>query len=95
MNIVGDFNVHNENTVPSSRKKSLITLWPLLLAAVIALACGYLGSYLANSQAEEKAVTQKDSTSDGEGSVTPAVEAAKAISPTVVSTTAEKMTGII
>lgn len=87
-----DFNIHNENTVPSPRKKSHHTLWTLLLAAVIALACGYLGSYLANSQIEEKVVIQKVSMSDAEGSVIPAVEVAKAISPTVVSITTEKMT---
>ena len=87
-----DFNVHNENTVPSPRKKSHKTLWTLLLAAVIALACGYLGSYLANSQAEEKVVIQKVATPDAEDSITPAVEVAKAISPTVVSITTEKMT---
>ncbi len=92
MNIVDDFNIHNENTVPSPRKKSHHTLWTLLLAAVIALACGYLGSYLANSQIEEKVVIQKVSMSDAEGSVIPAVEVAKAISPTVVSITTEKMT---
>ena len=60
--------------------------------SVMALACGYLGSYPANSQAEEKVVIQKVATSDAEGSVTPAVEAAKAISPAVVSITTEKMT---
>jgi len=87
-----DFNVHNENTVPSPRKKSHKTFWTLLLAAVIALACGYLGSYLANSQAEEKVVIQKVATPDAEDSITPAVEVAKAISPTVVSITTEKMT---
>ena len=87
-----DFNVHSENTVPSPVKKSHITLWTLLLAAVIALACGYLGSYLANLRTEEKVVIQKVSMSDAEGSVTPAVEVAKAISPTVVSITTEKMT---
>ena len=92
MNIVDDFNVHNENTVPSPRKKSHKTFWTLLLAAVIALACGYLGSYLANSQAEEKVVIQKVATPDAEDSITPAVEVAKAISPTVVSITTEKMT---
>ena len=63
-----------------------------MLAAVIALACGYLGSYLANSQTEEKIVIQKVATSDAGGGVTPAVEVAKAISPTVVSITTEKMT---
>lgn len=62
-----DFNVYSENTVPSPVKKSHITLWTLLLAAVIALACGYLGSYLANSQTEEKVVIQKVSMSDAEG----------------------------
>ena len=87
-----DFNVHNENTVPSPRKKSHKTFWTLLLAAVIALACGYLGSYLANSLAEEKVVIQKVATPDAEDSITPAVEVAKAISPTVVSITTEKMT---
>ena len=87
-----DFNVHNENTVPSPRKKSHKTLWTLLLAAVIALACGYLGSYLANSQTEEKVVIQKVATPDAEDSIIPAVEVAKAISPTVVSITTEKMT---
>ena len=87
-----DFNVHNENTVPSPRKKSHKTFWTLLLAAVIALACGYLGSYLANLQAEEKVVIQKVATPDAEDSITPAVEVAKAISPTVVSITTEKMT---
>ena len=92
MNIVDDFNVHNENTVPSPRKKSHKTLWTLLLAAVIALACGYLGSYLANSQTEEKVVIQKVATPDAEDSIIPAVEVAKAISPTVVSITTEKMT---
>lgn len=92
MNIVDDFNVHSENTVPSPRKKSHKTLWTLLLAAVIALACGYLGSYLANSQTEEKVVIQKVATPDAEDSITPAVEVAKAISPTVVSITTEKMT---
>ncbi len=92
MNIVDDFNVHNENTVPSPRKKSHKTFWTLLLAAVIALACGYLGSYLANSQTEEKVVIQKVATPDAEDSITPAVEVAKAISPTVVSITTEKMT---
>lgn len=85
-----DFNVHNENTVPSPRKKSHKTFWTLLLAAVIALACGYLGSYLANSQTEEKVVIQKVATPDAEDSITPAVEVAKAISPTVVSITTEK-----
>ncbi|RKI69113.1 hypothetical protein D7V91_06625 [bacterium 1xD42-67] len=54
--------------------------------------CGYLGSYLANSQAEEKVVIQKVATPDAEDSITPAVEVAKAISPTVVSITTEKMT---
>ena len=66
MNIVDDFNVHNENTVPSPRGKSHRTLWILLPAAVIALACGYLGSYPANSQAEEKVVILKAATSDAE-----------------------------
>ena len=58
-----------------------------MLAAVIALACGYLGSYLANSQTEEKIVIQKVATSDAGGGVTPAVEVAKAISSTIVSIT--------
>ena len=71
MNIVDDFNVHNENTVPSPRKKSHKTFWTLLLAAVIALACGYLSS---NSQENKKVVIQKVSTSNAEGSVTPAFE---------------------
>lgn len=66
-----DFNVHSENTVPSPGKKSHITLWTLLLAAVIALACGYLSS---NSQENKKVVIQKVSTSNAEGSVTPAFE---------------------
>ena len=44
MNIVDDFNVHSENTVPSPRKKSHKTLWTLLLAAVIALACAHVVS---------------------------------------------------
>ena len=90
MNIVDDFNVHSENTVPSPRKKSHKTFWTLLLAAVIALACGYLGSYLANSQTEEKVVIQKVATPDAEDSITPAVEVAKTISQTVVSITTEK-----
>ena len=60
-----------------------------MLAAVIALACGYLSS---NSQENKKVVIQKVSMSDAEGSVIPAVEVAKAISPTVVSITTEKMT---
>ena len=63
-----------------------------MLAAVIAVACGYLGSYLANLQEEEKVMIQKVDVSGTESNVTPAVEVAKTISPTVVSITTEKMT---
>lgn len=92
MSKVEDFNVHNESIVQSPNKKSHGTLWTLLLAAVIALACGYLGSYLANLQPEDKVVLQKVEVSGAESSITPAVETAKVISPTVVSITTEKMT---
>ena len=87
-----DFEVQNESAIEPPKKKSYTTLWALLLAAVIAVACGYLGSYLANLQEEEKVVIQKVDVSGTESNVTPAVEVAKTISPTVVSITTEKMT---
>lgn len=87
-----DFNSHDESMIQQPKRKSHGTFWTLLLAAVIALLCGYLGSYLANLQPEEKVVLQKVAASDSEGNVTPAVETAKVISPTVVSITTEKMT---
>lgn len=77
MSKVDDFNVHNESIIQSPKKKSHGTLWTLLLAAVIALACGYLGSYLANLQPEDKVVLQKVEVSGEESSITPAVETAK------------------
>jgi len=92
MNILDNFNVHNESTPQPLKKKTHRTLWTLLLAAVIALACGYLSAYLANSQMDEKVVLQKVDTSGVLGSETPAVEVAKIISPTVVSITTERMT---
>lgn len=92
MNILDDFEVQNESAIEPPKKKSYTTLWALLLAAVIAVACGYLGSYLANLQEEEKVVIQKVDVSGTESNVTPAVEVAKTISPTVVSITTEKMT---
>lgn len=91
MNTVDDFNAHNESVVQSPQKKSHKTVWTLLLAAIIALTCGYFGAYLANLQTEEKVIIQKVTVSDAENSVTPAVEVAKAISPSVVSITTEKM----
>lgn len=87
-----DFKVQNDSAVEPPRKKSHATLLTLLLAAVIAVACGYLGSCLANLQEEEKVVIQKVDVSGTESNVTPAVEVAKTISPTVVSITTEKMT---
>ena len=87
-----DFNSHDESMIQQPKRKSHGTFWTLLLAALIALLCGYLGSYLANLQPEEKVVLQKVAASDSEGNVTPAVETAKVISPTVVSITTEKMT---
>lgn len=87
-----DFNSHDESMIQQPKRKSHGTFWTLLLAAVIALLCGYLGSYLANLQPNEKVVLQKVAASDSEGNVTPAVETAKVISPTVVSITTEKMT---
>lgn len=87
-----DFKVQNESVIEPPKKKSYTTLLALLLAAVIAVACGYLGSYLANLQEEEKVVIQKVDVSGTESNVTPAVEVAKTISPTVVSITTEKMT---
>ena len=87
-----DFKVQNESVIEPPKKKSYTTLLALLLAAVIAVACGYLGSYLANLQEEEKVMIQKVDVSGTESNVTPAVEVAKTISPTVVSITTEKMT---
>ncbi|WP_300690178.1 trypsin-like peptidase domain-containing protein [uncultured Oscillibacter sp.] len=87
-----DFKVQNESAIEPPKKKSHTTLLTLLLAAVIAVACGYLGSCLANLQEEEKVVIQKVDVSAAESNVTPAVEVAKTISPTVVSITTEKMT---
>ena len=87
-----DFKVQNESVIEPPKKKSYTTLLALLLAAVIALACGYLGSCLANLQEEEKVVIQKVDVSGTESNITPAVEVAKTISPTVVSITTEKMT---
>lgn len=87
-----DFEVQNESAIEPPKKKSHTTLLTLLLAAVIAVACGYLGSCLANLQEEEKVVIQKVDVSAAESNVTPAVEVAKTISPTVVSITTEKMT---
>ena len=87
-----DFKVQNESAIEPPKKKTHTTLLTLLLAAVIALACGYLGSCLANLQEEEKVVIQKVDVSGTESNVTPAVEVAKTISPTVVSITTEKMT---
>ena len=87
-----DFKVQNESAIEPPKKKSHTTLLTLLLAAVIAVACGYLGSCLANLQEEEKVVIQKVDVSGTESNVTPAVEVAKTISPTVVSITTEKMT---
>lgn len=92
MNILDDFKVQNESVIEPPKKKSYTTLLALLLAAVIAVACGYLGSYLANLQEEEKVMIQKVDVSGTESNVTPAVEVAKTISPTVVSITTEKMT---
>ena len=67
-----DFNSHDESMIQQPKRKSHGTFWTLLLAALIALLCGYLGSYLANLQPEEKVVLQKVAASDSEGNVTPA-----------------------
>lgn len=87
-----NIDTHDEETISPIKKNTHTNLWILLLAAVIALACGYLGSYLANSQVEEKVIIQKVSDSDTENNISPAAEVAKVISPTVVSITTEKMT---
>lgn len=39
-----DFNSHDESMIQQPKRKSHGTFWTLLLAAVIALLCGYLGS---------------------------------------------------
>ena len=84
--------VPEESIIYPPKKRSHGTLWTLLLAAVIALLCGCLGARLGHSQPEEKVVLQKVAISGEESDGAPAVEVAKAISPTVVSITTEKMT---
>ena len=84
--------VPEESTIYPPKKRSCGTLWTLLLAAVIALLCGYLGARLGHLRPEEKAVIQKVAISGEENGGAPAVQVAKAISPTVVSITTEKMT---
>lgn len=84
--------LQEESSVYPLKKRSLWILWTLLLAAVIALLCGYLGARLGHSQQDEKVVLQKVAVSGEESSGAPAVEVAKDISPTVVSITTEKMT---
>lgn len=84
--------LQEESSVYTPKKRSHTTLWTLLLAAIIALLCGYLGARLGHSQQDEKVVLQKVAVSGEESSGAPAVEVAKAISPTVVSITTEKMT---